>query len=105
MNETGLRLGYRIKDELVSINGMQINTGNMKEVLAHYGDGASSGSLLTIQVVRNINGMDSSITLKSGMVKIPGVKKNALTFLSNPSARQSALRMAWLSPNGIQIKP
>jgi predicted metalloprotease with PDZ domain len=105
MNEVGVKLGYLIKDELVSINGMEINTGNMKEVLAHFGDGSESGSPLTIQVVRKINGMDSLIVLKAEMVKIPGVKKNALSFLPNPSARQSALRMAWLSPNGIQIKP
>jgi predicted metalloprotease with PDZ domain len=105
MNETGVRLGYQIKDELVSINGMQINTGNMKEVLAHFGDRSMAGSPLIIQVNRYINGIDSLITLRATMFKVPGVKKNALTFLPNPSAKQSALRTVWLSPNGIQIKP
>jgi predicted metalloprotease with PDZ domain len=104
MNEVGVELGYQIKDELISINGMDINISNMKAVLANFGNGSVSGSPLIIQVTRNINGIDSLIELKARMVKVPGIKHNVLSFLPNPSSQQSALRKAWLEPNGIQVK-
>jgi hypothetical protein len=63
-----------------------------------------NGSPLNIQVKRNINGIDSLIELKARMVKVPGIKHNVLSFLPNPSSQQSALRKAWMEPNGIQVK-
>ncbi len=104
MNKTGYALGYRINDEIVSINGKVLNAGNGRELLHDFANGMKPGDPLVVQVNRKINGADSLVDLKASLEKYPVFKKNVLAFMPDASVSQLALRKAWLEPNGIQVK-
>jgi predicted metalloprotease with PDZ domain len=104
MNNFGKALGYHIKDEILSVNGVEMTPPNIQEFFKNFQKSTKAGDELVIRVVRkDVNGEDKTVELKGIMVKFPVIKYNQLSFLESASQQQLTLRNYWLKPNGIQV--
>jgi len=103
MNDFGKAMGYHQNDEIVSINGLEINQQNAGKFFRNYQTTSKVGEDLIIKVSRkDENGKEAIVELKSVMTKYPITKYNVLKFSETPTPEQLKLREYWLKPNGIQ---
>lgn len=97
MNEFGKKMGYKVNDEIMSLNGTDITFANFNQVVNDLYKAAHTGDLLTIIVKRkNDSGGEDMVTLSAPMMKIPVKKFNQLSFIPNPSQEQLMIQNAWL---------
>jgi predicted metalloprotease with PDZ domain len=103
MNSLGYKLGYRLNDEVVSVNGEAITSANALNFIRNFGANAKEGDSLVIQVIRkDDSGNALPVDLKATMTKFPVVKLNVLEFDANPTPQQLLIRNAWLKPGDMQ---
>ena len=99
MNEFGKAAGFRENDEIVSINGTEVNADNFAQVRSRWIATVKEGDPFKVVVLRkNEKGKDKKITLKTKVFKASVNKYNLLSFSENPSAEQLKVRNAWLNP-------
>ena len=104
MNVFGKNLGYQIEDEIISINGIEMNPANIGNFFRKFQSATKIGDVITVQVIRkDENGAEKIVELKAPMVKSPVIKYNVLQFSESALPLQLKLRDFWLKPNGIQI--
>jgi predicted metalloprotease with PDZ domain len=104
MNAFGKAMGYHKNDEIISINGQEINQQTAGKFFRNFQTAYKVGDELIIKVNRkDENGKDTVVELKSVMAKFPVTKFNVLNFAESPTAEQLKLRDYWLKPNGIQV--
>lgn len=102
MNLTGGPLGYRINDEIISVNGK--NPIDMTDGVFSSDSQSGTENFLVVKVLRkNAAGIDQTIELKVPRVKSPRYQYNVLEFSEAPTPSQLNLRNDWLKPNGIQV--
>lgn len=100
MNEFGKKMGYKLNDEIMSINGAAITLQSFNQVVGDLYKSAHAGNLLTIVVKRkNDAGTEEMVTLSAPMTKLPVNKYNQLSFIPDPTPEQLALQNAWLGIN------
>jgi len=100
INEFGKKMGYKVNDEIISLNGSETTATTINKQINDLYKTSQPGDMLTIVVNRkNEGGVDEKITLSAPMIKIPVLKYNQLGFASNPSAEQLSLRNSWLGTN------
>jgi predicted metalloprotease with PDZ domain len=103
MNSLGYKLGYRLNDEVVSVNGEAITSANALNFIRNFGANAKERDSLVIQVIRkDDSGNALPVDLKATMTKFPVVKLNVLEFDANPTPQQLLIRNAWLKPGDMQ---
>ena len=104
MNAFGKTLGYHKNDEIISINGKELNLTTVGSIFRNLLTTSKAGDSLMIQVQRkDVNGKDTIVELKGLMKKYPRIKYNVLEFLETPTTQQLSLRDYWLKPNGNQL--
>jgi predicted metalloprotease with PDZ domain len=104
LNALGKTLGFHKNDEIISINGEELNKTDVNNIFANFGKTSKAGDDLIIIVKRkDENGAEKTVELTAKMTKYPILKFNALEVLESPDADQLMLRNFWLKPNGIQI--
>jgi predicted metalloprotease with PDZ domain len=104
MNAFGKAMGYQKNDEIISINGVDMNPSTAPRFFRNFQNTAKAGEDLIIKVKRkDEKGEEKIVELKGVMTKAPVIKYNVLRFSDNASADQLALRNYWLKPNGAQI--
>lgn len=100
INVFGIAMGYRLNDEIVSVNGNEVLTTTMNKKVADLYKTAKVGDVLTVAVNRkNDAGVVETINLSAPMIKIPVKKFNQLSFMPNPTREQLALQNSWLNAN------
>jgi predicted metalloprotease with PDZ domain len=103
MNSVGKQLGYRLNDEIVSINGETITSANVNSFLRNFGKTSKVGDELVVKVIRkDQTGADTNVELKATMTKFPVIRSNALEFKNDATPQQLLIRNAWLKPNDMQ---
>lgn len=100
MNSFGKKIGYKLNDEIVSINGKAVTIATLGKTTAGLYKTAKVGDEVKIVVSRkNESGKEEEITLAAPMEKIPVKKYNQLNFTANPTAEQLAVQNSWLNAN------
>jgi predicted metalloprotease with PDZ domain len=104
MNAFGKAMGYHVNDEIISINGLEMNRTNAPKFFRNFQTTSKAGENLVVLVARkDENGVEKTVELKGIMSKIPIVKYNVLRFSQTATEEQIKLRNEWLKPNGIQV--
>lgn len=104
MNAFGKAMGYQKNDEIISINGIDMNPTTAPKFFRNFQSTAKVGQDLIIVVKRkDEKGEEKTVELKGVMTKAPVIKFNVLSFSDKASADQLTLRNYWLKPNGAQL--
>ena len=104
MNAFGKAMGYQKNDEIISINGTEMNLSTINNFFRNFQTSSKVGEELIVTVERkNENGEGKIVELKGVLVKFPVIKYNVLRFSESPAAEQLKLRNDWLKPNGNQL--
>jgi hypothetical protein len=97
-------MGYRKNDEIISINGLEVNQSNTQKFFRDFQSSSRVGENLVVTVNRkDESGAEKIIELKGTLIKVPVVKFNVLRFSETATEDQLRLRSYWLKPNGIQV--
>lgn len=100
MNAFGKKLGFRRGDQLLAINGRQVNSENIREILRNQVYTAKEKSRIRVVVGRkNSKGEIKEVTLKGRLLKTVEEKRHALHFNEQASPQQKILRYHWLFGN------
>ena len=94
----GQRMHYMLGDTIVSINGKEITAVNYTRVVNELKENSKEGNHLVVEVLRKTGDAPQLIKLESDIHFVSQKKFNVLTFSSDASARQIALRNSWLYP-------
>jgi predicted metalloprotease with PDZ domain len=104
MNEFGKSMGYHKGDEIISINGVDMNDTTSKVFFKNFQSTSKAGEDLIVKVMRKReNGEEETVVLKGALVKAPVMKYNVLRFSENATPEQLTLRNYWLKPNGMEV--
>jgi predicted metalloprotease with PDZ domain len=93
IDELGKKLGYKMGDVLISLNGEEINAVNFSSVKKGFTDKAKEGDTLTVKVNRK----GEEITLAAPVIKTTRIEEYVLEPDSAATAEQLKLRNAWLN--------
>jgi predicted metalloprotease with PDZ domain len=98
INEFGLKLGYKIGDEIYAINGVTITPEHLSSVIDSVKRNIKEGDLFTVNIGRrNQEGNIDALTLSSPLFKVTEIDKNKLELDPNPTKKQMLIRTAWLT--------
>jgi predicted metalloprotease with PDZ domain len=104
LNAFGKAIGYQLNDEIISINGADMNLSTINNFFRNFQTSSKVGEELIVRVKRKVeNGEDKMVELKGVLVKFPIIKYNVLRFSESPAVEQLKLRNDWLKPNGNQL--
>jgi predicted metalloprotease with PDZ domain len=104
MNAFGRAMGYHKNDDIISINGTDMNPSTAPRFFRNFQNTAKLGEELIVVVKRkDQNGEEKMVELKGVTTKVPVTKYNVLNFSEKASADQLNLRNYWLKPNGAQL--
>lgn len=98
-NEFGKKMGYKLGDEIYSIQGVAVHAQNLYEVINSVLQNMKEGEPFVVKTGRknNTGGMDTLI-LQAPAEKITVADMNKLTFIPDATAQQLLVRKAWLTP-------
>ena len=97
MNAFGKSLGYKVNDELISLNGEKVDVNKMQEQLDNFKNTTKVGDKVEIIVARNVKGKTKEKKLKAKAITVENTKKFLLEFNKDATKEQLALRNAWLN--------
>ena len=97
MNAFGKSLGYKVNDELISLNGEKVDVNKMQEQLDNFKNTTKVGDKVEIIVARNVKGKTKEKKLKAKAVTVENTKKFLIEFNKDATKEQLALRNAWLN--------
>lgn len=96
LTELGQKLGIQANDEMISINGQNVNTDNFPDVLRTFEQKTKPGDTVTMVVLRKqSNGTQKEITLSTKAFEEEVQYKNRWEFHYD-NADKVRLRKAWL---------
>ena len=99
IDELGKKLGFKVGDEFVSLNGNTLDLANFRNVRSEFMANAKEGDEMNYVVLRK-EGEKKVETKLSGKLFIAEVtEKNLLLPLENPTEEQINLQRAWLVPS------
>lgn len=96
MDDFAKDLGYKINDELVSVNGTRLKPGNLRKVWNEYKANVKEGDKVKIVVAREEKEGYKKIRLKAKARIIEKTKKYVVKFNENTTDKQLKLRKSWL---------
>lgn len=93
LNEVGKKLGYKVKDQLISLNGQKLTYSNYKTIL----NKLKEGDKMEVLVLRTNKGKTKEVKLKTKAKKVGVTKRHHLVFDENATEQQLELRRNWLN--------
>ena len=99
INKFGKSLGYKTNDELIAINGVEINMDKAQEQLAEFKKNTKAGDKVEVLVARKENGEMKTKKLKAKAILVKKDKKYLIEFNDKATEKQLQLRNAWLGQN------
>jgi predicted metalloprotease with PDZ domain len=98
MDDFGKKMGYRDKDEIVTLNGEIINTSNANILIPKFYNTVKEGDKVTVVVRRKTTGGQMEpVTLSAPAMKVEKIKLHQLKFDSRATPDQLQLRKIWLN--------
>ncbi len=99
MNAFGKSLGYKVNDEIIALNGVEIDMENVQQQLDDYKSKTQVGDKVEVTVARKAKGKTKNKKLKAKAIAIEKSKKFLIKFNEEASENQLNLRKAWLGQN------
>ena len=97
MNDVGHALGYKVGDEIVSFDGREVPTENIRSFIDDVKLNMVVGEVLEVVVVRtDSEGVAKEKLLKAKMQRVKKMTKPQLVIDNDATAEQVALRNKWL---------
>ncbi|MBP8067210.1 MAG: peptidase M61 [Pedobacter sp.] len=97
LNDFGKAMGYKLGDELISINGEKITPETYVKLMANYNANAKLGDKLEIVVNRkNAAGVKETLTLAQPVQLVKRIDYNRLELMPDATPEQLAIRKIWL---------
>ncbi|MFN3849714.1 MAG: peptidase M61 [Spirosomataceae bacterium] len=98
-NDFGKQMGYKVNDELVSINGQAMEMMKIQTIMSEFGSKTKEGETVIVEVARkNDEGKEEIIKLSAPAILVETKQRNVLKLAENPTAEQLKLRNYWLKP-------
>jgi len=91
-NTFGLQMGYQPGDELLKINGKEIDLTDMENFFKNATAGLKDGDTMRVMVLRN----GQELELKAPAARMDKKRYHQLRLNGTPSQKQLAVRKAWL---------
>ncbi len=96
VNDFGKTLGYKVNDEIIALNGVEIKMENVQEQLDAYKSNTKVGDKVEVTVARKEKGKVKNKKLKAKAVAVEKKKKFLIEFNANATEKQIELRNSWL---------
>ena len=97
INDFGKQMGYKVDDELVSVNGEAMEMMKIQSIMSDFSSKTKEGAIVTVEVARkNADGKEEIIKLSAPAILVEGKQKNVLKLAENPTNEQLKLRGYWL---------
>ena len=96
MNKFGEKIGYQVNDELIAINGVDVDVDKMKQQLDDYKNNTKRGDKVEITVARKVKGEMKIKKLKAKAITVDRTKKFLIELNENATEEQLNLRRSWL---------
>ena len=97
MDAFGKSLGFKNNDELISINGTEINPSGVNATFSTIKKSLKEGDKVAVVVAREDKGVKKNITLKSKAMIIEKKKDYYLEFNASATPEQLQLQKSWLN--------
>lgn len=97
MDDFGKSLGYKVNDNIISINGTEITPDNVQSEMLRLKKELKEGDKIEVVVQREVKGKAKNVTLKAKALLVEKTKKYLLEFNQNATPEQVALQKAWLN--------
>ncbi len=99
MNEFGKELGYQNNDELIAINGVELDVDNVQDQIEKFKKNTKEGDKVEILVARKNKDSFKNQKLKAKAILVATPKKFLVEFNNEATEKQLKLRAAWLGAN------
>jgi len=96
MNDFGNSMGYKVNDEIISINGEVLDIQNVQEQLDDYKQNVKEGEKVTVVIARERKGKVKNKTLKGKAFLVEKQKNYLIEFNEKATKEQIQIRNAWL---------
>ncbi len=98
MDEFGKKMGYKIGDEIISLNGQALSPGNAQGIIQKFYTSTKEGDPVSIVVKRkNDKGNLETVTLSAPAMQAEKTMLHQLRFDANADKEQLELRRVWLN--------
>ncbi len=100
MDEFGKAMGYKIGDEIFSLNGSEINMENIKSIFGQFFDSVKEGELVKVEVMRpKRKGKFKKTQLKAAARKVEQKEYNIINVKKPMSDKEKVTFKGWLDYN------
>jgi predicted metalloprotease with PDZ domain len=100
MDNFGKKLGFKEGDQLLTINGKDVNQLNFREMKSNWYANVKEGDWLKVMVLRpNKRGQWRNKKLKAKAIRVPLVREDILEKNSNPDPNQVQMLNWWMGKN------
>lgn len=97
MNEFGKKMGYKNGDELISLNGTEIDINNGQQLMKQFTSTAKEGDNVEVVVKRKkADGEMEAVVLSAPAMQVEKTEMNQLKMNENATPAQLMIRKAWL---------
>jgi predicted metalloprotease with PDZ domain len=97
LDSFGKTMGYKVGDELVSVNGVKLTLNNARTVFTDFNTKTKAGDKLEIVVNRkNAAGVKELVTLSQPVVSVKKISYNKLELMPDATPAQLEIRKIWL---------
>ena len=96
MNAFGKAMGYKVNDEIISVNGEIIDINIAQKQLDAYKSSVKEGDKVTVVIARERKGKVKNKTLKGKALKVEKQVDYLIEFNENATEKQIQVRKAWL---------
>lgn len=96
MNAFGKAMGYKVNDEIISVNGEVIDINTAQEQLDTYKNNVKEGDKVTVVIARERKGKVKNKTLKGKALLVEKQQNYLIEFNKNATEKQIHIRNAWL---------
>ena len=96
INDFGITMGYKTNDELVAINGEEINMETVEKQIASLKKKTLPGEKVEVTVARMEKGKSKLKKLKAKAILVEKKQRFLVQFNDEATEKQLMLRKAWL---------
>ncbi len=97
LNDFGKAMGFKVGDEIISLNDVKLTPQNFGSVTSNFSLTAKDGDKATVVVNRkNSSGVKEIVTLSQPVQFVKRIEYNRLELMPDASPEQLAIRKIWL---------
>jgi predicted metalloprotease with PDZ domain len=96
INKFGKKIGYQVNDEIIALNGVDVDVETMKQQLDDFKNNTEVGDKVELTIARKVKGKMKNKKLKAKAITADRTKKFLIEFNENATEEQLKLRRSWL---------